>query len=62
MERIVFPGLERAIATFDPEAKVKAILDHDAKTQDVLGNAILKTSDQGPAMTFPSYEYGTYGY
>lgn len=62
MERIVFPGLQRAIATFDPDAKVKEILDHEAKTQDALGDAILKTSDQGPAMTFPSYEYGTYGY
>jgi len=62
MERFVFPGLKRDIATFDPEAKVKAILDYETKTQDFLGNAILKTSDQGPAMTFPSYEYGVYGY
>ncbi len=62
MERFVFPGLKRAIATFDPEAKVKAILDYEAKTQDAVGSAILKTADQGPAMTFPSYGYGLYGY
>ncbi len=62
MEKFYFPQLERDIAAFDPEAKVKEILDYEAKTQALLGDSILKTSDQGPAMTFPSYLYGPYGY
>ena len=62
MERFVFPRLARGIASFDPHAKVKEVLDHEAKMQALLGNAILKTADQRPAMHFPGYEYGTYGY
>jgi len=62
MERFVFPMLERDIAAFDPEAKLKEVLDYETRTQDLLGDAILKTADQSPAMTFPSFKYDYYGY
>ena len=62
MERVLFPKLEQEIAAFDQEAKVKAMLAFEADTQAVLGTGILKAPDQYPVMTFPSFEYGRYGY
>ncbi|MBD3181774.1 hypothetical protein GF312_05745 [Candidatus Poribacteria bacterium] len=60
LEKFVFPGIKNAIANFNEDARVKAILDNENAQQEKLGNNILKT---GYAfISFPGFRYGTYGY
>jgi hypothetical protein len=60
LERIVFPRLEQAAATFDEKAHTQAILAAERKVQKLFGADILKVP-YGVA-TFPVFRYGQYGY
>ncbi len=60
MERFLLPALERRIAEFDAEARVREIIARERKIQEMIGPAILKTMHG--AVDFPGLHYGTYGY
>jgi hypothetical protein len=60
MERFLLPDIQKQIAVFDEEQRVKDILAHEADEQRVLGATILKT---GYAfVSFPYLSYYLYGY
>ena len=60
LERFEFPKIEKQIAEFDEDARVREILDGEAAIQKILGPDILKT---GYAfIRFPYFYYGHYGY
>ncbi len=60
LEDIVFPGIRRAIAEFDEDARVRAIIAGEERVQAELGPNMLK----GPhgIVSFPGLSYGAYGY
>ena len=60
MERFVFPRLQKAVAQFDEDKRVKEILENEAAIQEKLGPSILK-SGYG-FIKFPCFAYGAYGY
>ncbi len=60
MERFVFPAIQKQIAQFDEDKRVRDILEGEAAIQEKLGPGILKT---GYAFVgFPCFRYTTYGY
>lgn len=60
MERFVFPALQKQIAEFDEESRVREILANEATIQEKLGPEILKTCYG--FIRFPYFRYGAYGY
>jgi len=60
LEKVEFPRIARAIATFDEPARCREILDKERETQGILGDDILK-APYGCAR-FPKLRYGAYGY
>ena len=60
IEQVLFPAIQKQIASFDEEQRVREILTQEASLQKVLGSSILKT---GYAfVSFPSLSYYQYGY
>jgi mycothiol synthase len=60
MEKLVFPGLRRAVAEFNEDERVRNILESERAVQAVLRPNILKS---GYAfVSFPGFDYGDYGY
>jgi len=60
MEGFVFPGIQKAIAAFDEEVRVREIIAQERRIQEKLGPTMLK-SGHG-FVRFPGFAYGTYGY
>jgi len=60
LERVVFPGLQRAAGDFDEGVRAREILGREREVQDLLGPTMLK-SGHG-FIRFPGFAYGTYGY
>lgn len=60
LERVAFPAIRAAVATFDGDAHVRWILDEESRIQDMLGPEVLK-SGYG-FVGFPLLPYFTYGY
>ncbi|MCP4197697.1 MAG: hypothetical protein GY762_11165 [Proteobacteria bacterium] len=60
LERFVFPQMQRDIARFDEESRVREIIDEEASVQEVIGPDILKTGFN--FVYFPYLYYGLYGY
>ena len=60
LERVAFPGLQRAARDFDEGVRVREILGREREVQDLLGPTMLK-SGHG-FIRFPGLAYGTYGY
>jgi len=60
MERFLFPALEKDIAEFDEEARIREIGLTEYKCQQEMGLEILKTGYE--YITFPTFYYGVYGY
>ena len=61
LERFVFPGLQKAIASFDEPTLVRKLLAEEAAVQQLVGPEILKAPYMEFAR-FPSFAYGLYGY
>lgn len=59
LETVAFPRLEKAIASFDPAACEKKLLDDERNIQQEVGPDILKAPYFGRV---PHLDYGTYGY
>jgi len=59
-ERFVFPAIQKQIAEFDEDKRVKEILAGEATIQEKIGPDILKTGYG--FVGFPCFRYGTYGY
>ena len=60
LERFVFPQIERDIAEFDEERRVREILAEERRVQEIFGADILKTGFN--FIYFPYFYYGVYGY
>lgn len=60
MEQIAFPQLRQAVADFDEDAQVAAILAGEAEVQAKLAPEMLKTGYG--FIHFPGFAYGSYGY
>ena len=60
MERIVFPGLRRTIASFDEEKRVRGIIEKERAVQEEIGPELLKTGHG--FIGFPRLAYHIYGY
>ena len=60
MERFVLPSIQAQIDAFDEDARVRQVLQNEARIQEMLGPGILKTGYG--FVTFPVFAYGTYGY
>jgi len=60
MERVVFPGIRRAIEQFDEDRRVAEIVERERAVQEKFGPDILK-SGYG-FVSFPGFRYGSYGY
>lgn len=61
LEKFEFPRLEKAIAEFDEDARVRELLDREREVQAELGPNILKAA-HGGMVNFPRLAYGRYGY
>ena len=59
-ERFVFPAIQKQIAAFDEDKRVKGILAGEATIQEKIGPEILKTGYG--FVGFPCFRYSTYGY
>jgi len=60
LERVVFPNLRKAIASFDEGRRAKQIVANEVAVQERIGPSFLKTMHG--VVSFPHYLYGTYGY
>lgn len=62
LEGVVFPDLERQIASFDPVAWGAFVLAEEKKIQEEVGPLILKAPYGWPFGLFPAFRYSAYGY
>jgi hypothetical protein len=62
METVAFPLFEREIASFDPAAHAKALLEYERKAQAEIGPEMLKAPYANPCGRIPYLDYGCYGY
>lgn len=60
LERFVFPQIEKDIAEFDEDRRVREILAEEQRVQEIFGSDILKTGFN--FIYFPYFYYGVYGY
>ncbi len=60
IERIVLPGLRRAITEFDGQRVVDEVMARESRIQTLLGHDILKVPYG--VVGFPHLAYGSYGY
>jgi len=60
IERYVFPSIQKQIAEFSEEQRVKWILQNESAIQNKIGPGILKTGYG--FIGFPCFRYSTYGY
>lgn len=60
MERFTFPQIRRAMADFDEDVQVAAVLANEAEVQAKLAPEMLKTGYG--FIRFPGFAYGLYGY
>ncbi len=62
LEEIIFPNLEKEIASFDPHAWSAKVADDEKTIQEELGPQILKAPYCWPFGLFPAFRYSFYGY
>jgi hypothetical protein len=64
MEKHVFPGLQEAAGSFDPEddGAVSELIDKEREVQAVFGPDMLKIPYGRGYNNFPRFRYGAYGY